>query len=305
MRIRQHVPLSPLTTFKIGGPAQYFADVHTEENLKDALVWAHEKNYHAHIIAGGSNILIPDNGLGGLTIRISSTDYDFANTTLSAQAGTSLLHVIEAAADEGLSGMERMAGIPGTVGGAIRGNAGAFGTEIKDVVTWVRALHRETNEVHEFSNAECAFGYRMSYFKKHPEWIILSAHFKLAPGKREDCVLDVRDVIKERERRHIQNVKAAGSFFMNPQVHEEVCELFQSQKGTPAREGRVPAGWLIDMAGMKGHRIGDAEVSPQQANYIRNVGQAKASDVLMLARKVKQKVRDEFHVELHEEAVIL
>lgn len=305
MRIRQLVPLSPLTTFAIGGPAQYFVDSHTEEDVREALAWARERDFHAHVIAGGSNIVVPDMGLGGLTMRIASHDFDFSNTVVRAQAGCNLLHLIRMAGDEGLCGWERMAGIPGTIGGAVRGNAGAFGTEIRDVLLFARALNRDTGEVLEFSNAECQFAYRSSFFKKHPEWIILDVLVQLAPGKREDILEDIEAVIAERERRHIQNVKAAGSFFMNPVAPEELRAQFEADKGVASREGRVPAGWLIDRAGLKGYRVGDAEVSMQQANYIRNVGEAKAADVLKVARQVKLKVREAFHVELQEEAVIL
>lgn len=300
MEIREHVPLSPLTTFEIGGTARYFCEVSDEAGVRDALSWAREKGVPFFVIAGGSNILVPDGALDGLVIRVGGEKFQFTDGGLEAQAGCNLLSLIRSSAEHGMGGWEKLAGIPGTIGGAVRGNAGAFGPEIKDFVTWVRAINTNTEDVHEFSNAECEFDYRMSFFKKNPEWIVLDVHLKL--GESNPALID--ETIAEREKRHIQNVKAAGSYFMNPVAPQRIVNMFEAEKDTKSRGGRVPAGWLIEKAGMKGATLGGAQVSPQQANYIINTGKATAEDVRELAQKVKDEVHRQFGVMLSEEAVV-
>lgn len=300
MDITENVPLAPFTTFEIGGAARYFCEVSDEAGVRDALGWAREKDVPFFILAGGSNVLIPDSGLDGLVIHITSEKFKFTDEGLEAQAGCNLLSLIRAAGAEGKGGWEKLSGIPGTIGGAVRGNAGAFGPEIKDFVTWVRAINTKTEDVHEFSVSECNFEYRMSYFKKNPEWIILDVHVKL--GESNPGLID--ETIKEREKRHIQNVKAAGSYFMNPVAPQAIVNLFENEKQTKSRGGRVPAGWLIEKAGMKGAKLGGAQVSSQQANYIINADNATAEDVRELAQKVKGEVGRQFDVSLAEEAVV-
>ena len=305
LNMKENVPLAPLTTFEIGGIARYFADVRTEGDIREARAWVKEKRVPLIVWAGGSNVLVPDEGLEALVIRIVNETSSFSGTTLEADAGCNLLALIRAAAERGLGGWEKLAGIPGTIGGAVRGNAGAFGPEVKDFVVVVRAMHVDSGEVRDFDNAECDFSYRHSFFKEHPEWVILRAFFRLLPTKSEESIRTVEETISEREERHIQNVKAAGSFFVNPVAPKEIQEMFEKEKGMKAREGRVPAGWLIEKVGLKGARVGGAEASVQHPNYLKNAGNATAKDVLVLAQKIKDAVREQFGIELKEEAVVL
>ncbi len=305
MNIHEQVLLAPLTTFKIGGAARYFVQVRSEEELRDALAWARERDASFFVLAGGSNVLFSDNGFDGLVIQVAMDDVviDGDGGTARAGAGAVLLDVIRAAADAGLGGWEKMAGIPGTIGGAVRGNAGAFGTEVKDVLREARALNVETGEVHTFTLAECAFDYRQSFFKAHAQWLVLSATFALTPGCAPVDVHAACDAtIAEREKRHLQDVRAAGSFFMNPVAPPDVVAKFERDKGVVSRGGRVPAGWLIEEVEMKGYRIGGAQSSPQHPNYIINAtGNATAADVIALASMIKTRVRDRMGVQLREE----
>ena len=304
--VQENVPLAPLTTFQIGGPARYFVEVSGEDEIREALGWARERGVPFFVIAGGSNLLVPDAGLDGLVIRVVGKKFDIIDKGLDAGAGCNLLSLIRAASAEGLGGWEKLSGIPGTIGGAVRGNAGAFGPEIKDFVTWVRAINTITEDVHEFSNAECEFAYRMSFFKKNPEWIILDVHLALYGGAASVSKWLIDETIKEREKRHIQNVRAAGSFFTNPVVPQHIINMFEEEKQVKSRGGRAPAGWLVDKCGLKGLQIGGAQVSPQHADYIVNAsGAATAEDVRELAAKVKEEVRRRFDVALVEEAVVL
>ncbi len=305
MKVKENVPLAPLTTFEIGGPARYLVDVRSEDEIREALQWAKEKGARAIVLGSGSNVLVPDDGLEALVIRLRGDLYAAKDGLVDSWAGTNLLAAIRALGAQGWGGWEKLAGIPGTIGGAVRGNAGAFGPEIKDFVTSVRALNAETAEVRDFANPACDFSYRHSFFKDHPEWIITRVVFKLEKQRLDISSRLIEETIAEREKRHLQNVRAAGSFFMNPKAPAEIVAMFEKEKGIKSREGRVPAGWLIEKAGMKGATVGGAIASLQHPNYIVNQGNATAHDVLNLAQTVKSQVEADFGVELHEEAAIL
>lgn len=304
IRIQDNIVLAPMTTFEIGGPARFFCEARTEEDVREALLWARTEGVPAVVIGGGSNLLVRDEGLDALVIKIVSSKWNVTGKTLEADAGCNLLDLIKKTSALGLGGWEKLSGIPGTVGGAARGNAGAFGTEIQDVVVWVKALNMNTFETREFSRAECEFAYRASFFKKHPEWIILVVHIGLSEAIPSDSARIIRETIREREKRHIQDVRAAGSFFMNPTAPENVRKQFEEEKAVKSREGRVPAGWLIEKAGLKGARVGGAEASEQHPNYLVNVERATASDVRALSTQIKDAVEKQFAIRLQEEAAL-
>lgn len=303
--VKENVPLAPLTTFQIGGAAKYFVDVDTDDEIREALVWAQDHGVRIVVLAGGSNVLVPDEGLDTLVIHIVSRQFSFAGTELASDAGCNLFSLIQEAGKKGLGGWENLAGIPGSIGGAVRGNAGAFGPEIKDFTTKVRALDSETGEMREFENDVCDFSYRHSFFKDNPEWIITRVIVQLQKVDPTESAWLAEATITKREKRHLQNVKAAGSYFMNPKASPELVAMFEKEKGVKSREGRVPAGWLIEKAGMKGATVGDAIASLQHPNYIVNTGNATAADVQELAENVRGKVATQFGVELQEEAAIL
>ena len=303
--VKENVPLAPITTFEIGGPARYFVDVRSASDITSAIKWAKERGLKFVVLGGGSNVLVPDEGLDALVIHFVGNLYSVTNSAFDSWAGTNLLAAIRGVAAQGFGGWEKLAGIPGTIGGAVRGNAGAFGSEIKDFVTKVRALNPQTGETKEFSNAECDFSYRHSFFKDHPEWIITRVSLQLHNVTPAESAKLAEETIAEREKRHLQNVKAAGSFFMNPVAPQDIVEMFETEKGVKSRENRVPAGWLIEKAGMKGATVGDAIASLQHPNYFVNQGDATSVDVRTLAERVKAKVKSYFSVELQEEAAIL
>lgn len=305
LEIVHNKPLSPLTTFGIGGPAKHYVQVKNEDEIRDALGWSREQDVPFFVIGGGSNLLIPDEGFDGLVIHIVGDRFDFSGDVLEADAGCNLLTLIRAASEQGLGGWEKLSGIPGTIGGAVRGNAGAFGPEIKDFLVYAHAINTKTEDTHEFSNAECEFAYRQSHFKKNPEWIITKVHIRLQNVDPKESIALTEATIREREKRHIQNVRAAGSFFMNPIAPHHIVNMFESEKGVESRGGRVPAGWLIEKAGLKGSREGDAQSSEQHPNYLVNVGQASAREVRELAERIKREVEEKFDIRLEEEAVIL
>lgn len=302
LSIQSQVPLAPLTTFKLGGPAEYFVRVTTAHQLVEALEHARRQELPVFLMAGGSNLLVSDQGVRGLVIEIANTSFRIQDRHVWADAGVPLLTLVQAVAQAGLAGMERLAGIPGSLGGALRGNAGAFGMEIKDVVLSVKAYDRRQGVVRSFQRADCQFGYRSSIFKKRSDLVILSAELELTLGDRAELERMNRVTMEQREAKHPQTARCAGSFFMNPEVTDsKLLEEFERDTGTPSKDGKLPAGWLIDHVGLRGKRIGGAQVSAQHPNYFVNTGQATADDVVMLASLVKQRVRSELGVELREE----
>ncbi|MBI2439410.1 MAG: UDP-N-acetylmuramate dehydrogenase [Candidatus Moranbacteria bacterium] len=300
--IRKNVSLAPLTTFHIGGKADYFVEVSGTLELAEALEYADDHHLTTCVFSGGSNVIFPDAGFRGMVIRIVDGGIHISQHTLSAGAGVKLSDVVQAACAAGLSGIERLAGIPGSFGGAIRGNAGAFGAEIGDVVSSVKGFLRETGMVKEYKQDACLFGYRTSIFKQHPKILILSADIKLSLGDKESLQWIMAETLATRESKHPQDIKCAGSFFMNPLVRDTTLrEEFQKDTGTESKDDKLPAGWLIDHAGLRGKKIGGAMVSDRHPNYLINTGNATAEDVMMLASLVKTRVRDELRVKLEEE----
>jgi UDP-N-acetylmuramate dehydrogenase len=301
--IQNDVPLAPLTTFRIGGPAKHFVEVSCEEDIREALRWAKDHEKQTLFLGGGSNVLVADWGFDGLVIRFSETPPFVNEETIRSFAGARLMTIVETASKHSLAGMERMAGIPGSVGGAVRGNAGAFGVETKDVVNSVRAVHIDTLKSKQFSQEECHFSYQMSVFKSESSWVVCEATFVLQPnGNREELEKVMKDTIAQRNARHNQSAACAGSFFMNPKVEDEkLLAEFREFTGEEARGGVIPAGWLIDRLDLRGYRIGGAMVSDDHPNYLLNAGGATADDVLMLMAYIKTKVRNTFGVQLREE----
>lgn len=308
MEFRSNVPLAHYTTFKIGGPAKLFAEVSDASELSLGYERAASERLPVYIMSGGSNILFSDNGFPGLVMRIADGGFRILdNGRVSAGAGKSLLEVALACCQAGLTGMEKLAGIPGSVGGAVRGNAGAFGSEMADYVVSVKALNRRTGMVKEYRKDECAFGYRMSLFKKHSELVILSVELRLGAGGDPKALLSIAsDTQAEREAKHPQDAFCAGSFFMNPTVTDpHLREEFHHDSGKEPKGERLPAGWVIDQVGLRGRTIGHAKVSEQHPNYIVNTGGATAEEVLTLVSIVKQRVRDELNIQLQEEVQLV
>lgn len=301
MEFREHVPLAPMTTFEIGGAARWYTEVTDLVGLKKALSFARQHDLAVFILGGGSNLLISDSGFNGLVVKIASKDFRIDGTQAFAQAGVNLEELIRQTAEAGLVGWEKMAGIPGSVGGAVRGNAGAFGVEIVDVLESVNVYDTQTDTEQTYDNAACAFAYRTSYFKDKPHLVILDVTLALTVGDKAQSLLEIEDTIQERNRRHLQNVRAAGSFFMNPVVSGDIQKQFQDEKNAVSKGGRVPAGWLIEKAGLKGAAHGGAQASLQHPNYLVNVQAATFDDVQTLATQIQAAVLEKFGVQLHEE----
>lgn len=300
--LQENIPLAPFTTFRIGGPARYYAEVSGAIEIAEILEYAEEHELPLYVLGGGSNVLFSEKGFPGIVVHVVDGGLHVSGEKITAGAGVSLFDVVWKAKDAELEGIEKLAGIPGSFGGAVRGNAGAFGTEIGDVIVSVKTLDRHTGMVREYRQTECEFGYRTSLFKKNPQFVILSAEMKLLSGEKGMLERVIKETVAAREAKHPQDAKCAGSFFMNPEVKDEhLLQEFEKDTGMPSKGGKLPAGWLIDHVGLRGKRIGGAMVSERHPNYLLNTGTATAEDIVTLASLVKTKVRDELRVRLQEE----
>jgi UDP-N-acetylmuramate dehydrogenase len=304
--IQEHVPLAPFTSLNIGGPARFFVTVESVAELRETLLFARSKVLPFGILGGGSNLLVSDAGFAGVMIRLKLEGITRSGHEIEAEAGVDLTGLVHRTAQWGLSGMEPLAGIPGMVGGAVRGNAGAYGGSIGEIIETVFALHAENLEMLALDREACSFQYRSSRFKRDPQLIVVSALLALAPGNPEEIRCKVEGTIAKRTARHLQCDKSVGSFFMNPVVHdEELIRRFETEQGVHCREHRIPAGWLIDQAGLRNTRVGAARVSALHANYLINTGNASADEMVRLARLVKSGVVAATGVQLQEEVSCL
>lgn len=312
--IKNNVKLSEYTTFKIGGPAKFFVEVNSEDEIIKAINYAKNNNLKYFILGGGSNTLFNDRGFDGIIIKILNSKFEILNSLINCDAGLLLSQLVNIARDNNLSGLEWAAGIPGTVGGAIRGNAGAFNSCISNVIKKVRVLvipspSEESNnlKVKSFSNKECNFAYRDSIFKQNPRLVVISAEFALKKGKKEEIEALRRSIITKRASKQPKNwYGSAGSFFKNPIVTDKkLIEIFEKEKGIKVMDSRLPAGWLIEEADLKGKKIGGVMVSDEQANFILNTGNGTMEETAILTSIIKQSVRDKFGIELEEEVKIV
>ena len=299
--VEKNVPLAPFTTFRIGGRARYLFRAKNTEDVKRAQSAARQIHLPFFVLAGGSNVLISDKGFSGLVVLMENTQWSIKGIRLEAEAGVPFATVVSETQKGGLSGLEWAGGLPGSVGGAVRGNAGAFGGEVKDTVLQVEILD-EKGEVRTLLNKECEFGYRTSIFKK-TNWIVLSVVFELKQGDAEEIARVAESNIQYRTTRHPLEYPTAGSMFKNCDVKNVPLEVQEKFKGIIKKDPFpiLPTAALIAGAGLQGMRIGGAQVSEKHPNYIVNLGNATAENVLRLTQNVKEGIKEKYGVELEEE----
>lgn len=300
-RVKANEPLAKHTTFKIGGPAEFLVIVEEADRLADLLNFLNEEGTTWRIIGGGSNVLAPDEGLPGVTIKISGGGrVAVEGESIVADAGARFSDAVEAASQNGLTGLEWAVGIPGTIGGAIRGNAGAMGDNIGQSVAKVMVW--KDGQAIEMPVAECGFGYRQSVFKKEGG-VVLRVWLKLAKGERKEIAAKIQRILLARNGK-LPTEPSAGSFFKNISLEQWPGQKDELPPDFIARKF-VPAGWLIEQSGLKGERVNDAAVSEKHGNFIINLGQASQADVLSLVEKIKEKVYNKYGINLEEEVQII
>ncbi len=307
--IKRKVPLKKHTTFQVGGLADYFIIVQKKEDLIKGIEKARKKNLSFFVLGGGSNILFSDKGYKGIILKIEIKKINVKKEKrIIVGAGAGLGKTVSFCAAHGFSGLEWAAGIPGTVGGAIRGNAGAFGKSIKDSLISVKAYNIEKGKVEKFKKKDCFFGYRESFFKKEKNYIILEAEMGFQEKKSFLISKEIKEFLAQRKEKQPQGF-SAGSVFKNYETKsqkekENILKDYPEIKKT-VKGNTIPAAFLIDKCGLKGKMSGRAMISKIHANFIVNLDQAKSSDIKKLMILIQKEVYKKFKVVLEEEIMIV
>jgi UDP-N-acetylmuramate dehydrogenase len=305
--ILENVVLSDYSTFQIGGLAKYLVKVKTEKALIKSVNIADENNLPFFILGGGSNVLFSDEGYKGLIIKLQNRKIEFKNSTVMAETGLLLSDLIKETAIRGLKGLEWAAGIYGTVGGAIRGNAGSFNGSMSDLVKEVEVYDRKQKEKKYFLNKDCQFDYRDSIFKKNKDLIIIRTKLQFKKASKNLIEKKIQENIERKKEIQPLNYPSIGSIFKNYQVQKKdrsLAKNFPEFKNFISK-GFIPAGFLIEEVGLKGKRIGGATFSNKHANFIVNLGKAKSQEVKRLIKIAKERVGSLFGIMLEEEVVIM
>lgn len=286
MKLKENEPMRNHTTWRIGGPVELLVQPESTEELRQALQEAQARQKPFYVIGSGSNLLVADDGLVGTVIKLGGSlrGLQITGQTIVAEAGVPLPFLARKAAEHNLSGLEFAAGIPGTIGGAVVMNAGAYQSRMSDIVTEVTCCDAE-GRLLTLSTAQCGFSYRNSRFKQQKDLVVVSVQLELKAGKKEEILAQMQKNTTARNAKQPVEYPSAGSIFKNPP--------------------QDAAGRLVELVGAKGWRQGDAMVSEKHSNFIINTGAATCEDVLQLVKKVKQAVLDKTGVLLEEEILLL
>jgi UDP-N-acetylmuramate dehydrogenase len=302
--VSENDPLSAHTRFGIGGPARWLLDAASDVALAAALEILRETGTPHAVIGGGSNLVVSDQGFPGAVVRYTNPSIEIPlagkiSTRVRAAAGAVLQNLVDRTISEGLAGLATLTGIPGWVGGAIYGNAGAYGHSIHERVHSVRIL--DGFAIRELQNAECEFRYRDSVFKRHKDWIILSVDLDLDRGDAAALRSTADGIRKIRDEKYPPTMRCAGSIFKNL-ILAELPETVQVQIPEKViREGKVPSAYFLEQVGAKGIVRGGVKVADYHANLIYNEGGGTSRELRQLIAELKQRVQERFGIELEEE----
>ncbi len=345
MEILENVPLAPYTTFKIGGPARWFAEAASEADILEAVSFARERGLPIFVLGGGSNLLVSDSGFGGLVLRIAlrgiREHFDDDTLVLQAEAGEDWDTMVSHAVSLDCAGIECLAGIPGTVGGTPVQNVGAYGQEVSDSIVVVRALNLQSTRFVEMTAAECEFAYRQSIFNTSAkgQFIVTRVDYALVAGgpptlnyadlqrrfrgeSEAPSLAEVADAVRTIRRSKGMflvegdpDCASAGSFFKNPVVDQAMLAKIEAAVPTgtkvpqyPAPDGKVKlaAAWLVEQAGFtKGYGDGRAGISSRHTLALVNRGGATAAEVFALSEEIVTRVEKKFGIWLRQEPVLV
>lgn len=280
--MKEDIALAPYSTFQIGGLADYFLEAKSTEDVLAGVEWAEERDLPLFVFSGGSNLLFDDGGFRGLVIRVKSAGLKVEGEEIHADSGVIMAKVVLAALEAGLTGLEEWNGLPGSVGGAVYGNAGCFGVESKDVLKSA-VIFMPGEGVKTVRATELGYDYRDSKLKKEGG-IVLNAVFKLKRGEKSAIQERMKSIAKSRIQKQPPG-SSTGSFFKNPPGDH--------------------AGRLIEAAGLKGKRLGKAQISLAHANFFLNTGGASSAEILELAALAESEVFKQFGVRLEREVVFV
>lgn len=299
LRLSENVPLSHYTRFGIGGPADLLAETANEHAFVQALAELHAAAVPHAIIGGGSNLIVSDAGFRGVVLRFTGDRIRIAAGRIIVEAGAVLQDLVDTANTAGLRGLETMTGIPGWVGGAVYGNAGAYGRSMHEIVESVRFF--DGTRIADLANSACEFQYRESVFKRHKHWVIFAATLRLAPAPAAELQRASADILAIRNAKYPPTMKCAGSIFKNCFFAALPEAARAAVPPALVREGKVPSAFFLEQAGAKGIRRGDIQVATYHANLIYNDGAGAAADVRALIDELKARVAEKFGFALEEE----
>lgn len=283
-KIQYNVPMSKYTSFKVGGPAECLIKIETLEELKQILEIAQNNNIKTTIIGNGSNILVKDKGIKGIVLKIEIKKFELSKENeLIVGSGNKLGEIAQKLAKEEITGFEFASGIPGTIGGAIRMNAGAHGSEMKDVVKTITYINKN-GKINTIENSQAEFEYRKSIFSRN-DFIIIESKMQFSKGNKEEIQAKMQEYLTYRKEKQPIEYPSAGSTF---------------KRGKDFITAK-----LIDGCGLKGYKIGGAQISEKHAGFIINTGNATAEDILRLIEYTKKQVYDKFGKEIEPEIEII
>ncbi len=299
LRVSEGPLLSQYTRFGIGGPASMFVETADESAFIGALAVARASGMPYGVIGGGTNLIASDAGFPGIVLRFTADSVGGAGDCVVADAGASLQALVNHSIERGLARLHTMTGIPGWVGAAVYGNAGAYGHSISESIRSVRFC--DGASVRTFSNPECEFAYRESAFKRHKDWVIFSCELDLVPGVPEELRREADGILAVRNQKYPPTMKCAGSIFKNLLMAELDSGVRAVIPESVVREGKVPSAWFLEQVGAKGMHSGDIRVADYHANLIYNEGSGTARQVHEIIDELKARVRAKFGLELEEE----
>lgn len=297
------------TTFRLGGAVRLYVVASSSDMLLRAVEVAIELKIPWYVIGGGTNMLVADTGFEGVVIQAANQGMVIEDDRVTVESGMVSALVARKTVEAGLTGFEWAVGLPGTIGGAVYGNAGCFGGDMRDSVALVDVYDVEGQKRYQLTNDESQFCYRESRFK-HERFVILGCTLQLRRAENpEEAKAKIEAILRDRKEKQPLGESSAGCVFKNFEYQDEgVLSALLRDVQVPAQmlsAKRIPAGWLIDQAGLKGQSVGGFEVSERHGNFFLNKQQGKAEDVLALISLVKMKVRDMYGIQLHEEVQLL
>lgn len=299
VRVLRDELLSELTRFGIGGPAALYVETPSESSFIEVLRRLRASGSRWVVIGGGTNLIVSDHGFDETVVRLTAREIRVEGNLVHAAAGAVLQDLVDFTIDQGLAGVHTMTGIPGSVGAAVYGNAGAYGRSLAQSVLAVRFF--DGSSVRTLDNAGCGFRYRESVFKRNKDWIIFGVTLELERGDGAALRAKATEILDIRNRKYPPTMKCAGSIFKNL-LFDELPESVQEQ--VPARviiEGKVPSAFFLEQVGAKGMKNGDIHVADYHANLIYNAGRGTAEELVEVIRELKARVRERFGFDLCEE----
>jgi UDP-N-acetylmuramate dehydrogenase len=303
LQVTRNEPLARHTRFGLGGPAAVFASTAEEEAFIEAAKWIQSSGLQWTVIGAGTNLVASDSGYAGVVLRYRGASISAHAGALHAAAGAELQALVDCSLARGLAGLHALTGIPGSVGAAIYGNAGAYGQSISDSLRHVRFF--DGAAVRETGNSGCGFRYRESVFKQRKDWLILSARFALETGGGAELKKAADEILAVRNRKYPPDMRCAGSIFKNLILAGLDGAARAAVPDEAVKKGKVAAAWFLDQCGVRGLRKGGIVVAGYHANLLYNEGGGTAAEVRDMIGELKRRVREKFGLELEEEVQFL